>query len=73
MTVQLAQEVFLKAVCNIKAQTVNAKFVFPARNALLDIIFYIGIVKIELYKLVMTLPALVIETIVIGGVAAIAS
>ena len=69
VTVQLLQEVKIQAVCNVQTQSVDAEFVFPAGYAVLEVLLDLGIVEVQLHQLVVTLPALVPESVVVSVVA----
>ena len=59
----------VKTVCNVKSQTVNVKFVYPALYTIHNVIGYGRISQVELYKVVVALPALVPETVIVIGIA----
>ena len=65
VAVQLLEEVLIETVRNVKTQTVNAELLFPACDNVLEVLLYLGVVEIDLSKLVVTLPALKIEAGVI--------
>ena len=69
VTVQLLEEVQVKAVRYVKAQAVYPEFLLPAGYAVLEVLLHLGVVEVELYQLVMTLPALVPEAVVVAVVA----
>ena len=66
---QTAQELMIKAVCNVKTQTVNIEEIDPVVNLIEDVIYDSGITKIKLYEVVVTFPAFIPEAVVIVGVA----
>ena len=69
MTVQLLEEVEVKAVRYVKAQAVYPEFLLPAGYAVLEVLLHLGVVEVELYQLVVTLPPLVPEAVVVAVVA----
>ena len=67
--VQIFEEVEIEAVGHIQPQTVNAELLSPLPYAVEDVIGHRGVAQVELYEIVMPLPALIPEAVVVIGVA----
>ena len=67
---ELAQEILIHAVCNVKAQTVYMEFVHPHCYSVENVALYIRVTEVELYKVVIAFPALIPERIAPGAVSA---
>ena len=59
------QEIFIQTICNIKSETVNVKFPDPACYTIKNMIYNLRIIKIKLYKIIMTFPALIPQTVIV--------
>ncbi len=66
---QALEEVEIKAVGNIQANTIYAKFFDPTLNGVQNMVGDRGIAQVKLDEVVMTLPALVPQTVVVVAVA----
>ena len=58
----------VNAVSRIKAKSVNIKLINPKSCTVKKIVYYLVIVEIKLYKVVVTCPALIAETVIIRTV-----
>ena len=58
----------VNAVSRIKAKSVNIKLINPKSCTVKKIVYYFVIVEIKLYKVVVTCPALIAETVIIRTV-----
>ena len=70
MLSEALQEVLIKAICNVKAESVYIKLLDPICYAFQDKIHYLGIIEVQFNKVKVTLPALIPKSIVIVAVAA---
>ena len=58
-------EALIKTVSNIQSQSINVKVINPVFNLIKNMINNSLVVKIKLYKVEVTFPALIPETIII--------
>lgn len=70
MLSEALQEVLIKAICDVKAESVYIKLLDPICYAFQDMIHYLGIIEVQFNKVKVTLPALIPKSIVIVAVAA---
>ena len=65
---QKLKEPFGEQVCHVQPQAVDAELVYPELHGAADIVRYRGAGEVELYKLHMSFPALVPETVAVRAV-----
>ena len=65
----MSDKIVIQTICHVQSQTVDVKFLDPAFHALHNMIFHSIIAEIELYKVIITFPAFIPETIVVIGIA----
>ena len=66
---KLAEEILIQAVGHVKAQPVDIELVYPKPDAAEDMLYDRGVFQVELDQLIVSLPALVPETVVIARIA----
>ena len=63
-------EIICKAIGSIEADTVDVPFFYPVFDSGEKIIYNFTVVKIELYKVVAVVPALVPKAVIVSGIPA---
>ena len=65
---QTANEIAIQGIGNVQAQAVNVKFLYPAANAVKNVLDDFFVAQIQLHQFVMTFPAFVPKSVVVIGV-----
>ena len=66
---QTSHKIVVQGVGNIQAESVDPELLDPHFYALQEIIHYSGILEVQFYKFIMSLPAFVPEAVIIAAVA----
>ena len=66
---QLPQVIRAEAVGHVQPQPVNVKFLHPGADGVELVLYYRGIVQVQLHQLIVALPGLIPEAVVKSGVA----
>ena len=63
--VDLADEIVCETVCSVEADTVNAPFFYPHFYSSEDVVYNLAVPEVQLYKVIVTVPALVGEVVAV--------
>ena len=59
----------IQTVSHIQTQTINIKLFYPTPDGIKNMLDYLLIAQIQLYKIIIAFPALIPQTIIVVGVA----